>query len=192
METEVAPVIKKFWARGRIPVRAIAGDRGTQHRRRRISKAMAARAAAPLLDGSFIVMELERVDASIATFYGVHSGLAMGSIYLGGSEEQKQKWLPPMARMEKIGCFGLTEPLVGPSGRRLDDNGQAGRRYLDTQRSEAVDRQCVLVRSSRLSGRAMSEDNQVKGFIVENKTTPGLLRREDQEQDCAASRAERR
>ena len=37
----------------------------------------------------------------------------MGSIYLGGSEEQKQKWLPPMARWEKIGCFGLTEPLVG-------------------------------------------------------------------------------
>jgi glutaryl-CoA dehydrogenase len=37
----------------------------------------------------------------------------MGSIYLGGSEEQKQKWLPPMARWEKIGCFGLTEPLLG-------------------------------------------------------------------------------
>jgi hypothetical protein len=39
--------------------------------------------------------------------------LAMGSIYLDGSEEQKKQWLPPMARMEKIGCFGLTEPLVG-------------------------------------------------------------------------------
>jgi glutaryl-CoA dehydrogenase len=37
----------------------------------------------------------------------------MGSIYLDGSEEQKQKWLPPIARLEKIGCFGLTEPLVG-------------------------------------------------------------------------------
>jgi len=36
---------------------------------------------------------------------GVHDGLAMGSIYLAGSEEQKQKWLPPMARMEMIGCF---------------------------------------------------------------------------------------
>ena len=58
-------------------------------------------------------MEMARVDSSIATFYGVHSGLAMGSIYLGGSEEQKQKWLPPMARLEKVGCFGLTEPLVG-------------------------------------------------------------------------------
>jgi len=58
-------------------------------------------------------MELARVDASFCTFFGVHSGLAMGSIYLDGSEEQKQRWLPPMARWEKIGCFGLTEPLVG-------------------------------------------------------------------------------
>jgi alkylation response protein AidB-like acyl-CoA dehydrogenase len=58
-------------------------------------------------------MELARTDAAIATFFGVHDGLAMGSIYLAGSEEQKQKWLPPMARMEKFGCFGLTEPLVG-------------------------------------------------------------------------------
>ena len=41
----------------------------------------------------------------------------MNSIYLAGTEEQKQKWLPPMARMEKVGCFALTEPLVG-SGTR--------------------------------------------------------------------------
>ena len=47
---------------------------------------------------------MARVDSSFATFFGVHSGLAMGSIYLVGSEEQKQKWLPPMARMEKIGA----------------------------------------------------------------------------------------
>jgi alkylation response protein AidB-like acyl-CoA dehydrogenase len=61
----------------------------------------------------FVAMELARVDASCCTFFGVQSGLAMGSIYLDGSEKQKQKWLPPMARWEKIGCFGLTEPLVG-------------------------------------------------------------------------------
>ena len=58
-------------------------------------------------------MEMARVDPSFSTFFGVHNGLAMGSIFLGGSNEQKQKWLPPMARMEKIGSFGLTEPLVG-------------------------------------------------------------------------------
>src|SRR5260370_2380386 len=58
-------------------------------------------------------MELGRTGVSFCPFFGVHSGLAMGSIYLDGSEEQKQKWLPAMARWEKIGCFGLTEPLVG-------------------------------------------------------------------------------
>jgi len=48
----------------------------------------------------------------------VHSGLAMGSIYLCGSGEQKQRWLPAMARMEKIGAFGLTEPEVGSGAAR--------------------------------------------------------------------------
>ena len=57
-----------------------------------------------------IAMELARTDPSMSTFSGVHSGLAMGSIYLCGSEEQKQRWLPEMARLEKIGAFGLTEP----------------------------------------------------------------------------------
>jgi glutaryl-CoA dehydrogenase len=65
-----------------------------------------------LLNG-FICMEMARIDCSIATFYGVHTGLSAGSIYLCGSEEQKQRWLPPMMRFEKIGSFGLTEPLVG-------------------------------------------------------------------------------
>merc|ERR1711974_198448 len=54
-----------------------------------------------------------RVDVSMSTFFGVHSGLAMGSIYLCGSEEQKLEWLPKMQRMEAIGAFGLTEPNVG-------------------------------------------------------------------------------
>ena len=54
----------------------------------------------------FVQMEIARTDPSFATFIGVHVGLAMGSIYIDGSEEQKQKWLPPMARFEKIGCLG--------------------------------------------------------------------------------------
>jgi glutaryl-CoA dehydrogenase len=58
-------------------------------------------------------MELSRGDPSFATFMGVHGGLAMGTVYLCGSEEQKQRWLPPMSRMELIGAFGLTEPDAG-------------------------------------------------------------------------------
>src|ERR1700744_5703274 len=65
-----------------------------------------------LLSG-FIALELARVDSSIATFHGVHSGLAMGSIYLCGSDEQRQHWLPLMRRCGEIGGVGLTEPETG-------------------------------------------------------------------------------
>src|SRR5688500_18583492 len=65
-----------------------------------------------LLEG-FIAMEMARVDCSVSTFFGVQSGLAMGAIYHCGSEDQKQKWLPSMQKMEVIGAFGLTEPEVG-------------------------------------------------------------------------------
>jgi glutaryl-CoA dehydrogenase len=100
----------------------------------------------PLLVG-LTAMNIARTDTSMATFWGVHTGLAMGSINLNGTEEQKQKWLPPMARMEKIGCFGLTEPLVGSGTcRRPDDDGEARRRHLDSQWPEALDRQRDVVR----------------------------------------------
>ena len=122
----------------------------------------------------FVAMELARVDASFCTFFGVHSGLAMGSIYLDGSEEQKQKWLPPMARWEKIGCFGLTEPLVG--------SGTSGGMTTTAKRDGDT---WVLNGQKRWIGNAPwcdvsiiwardLADNQVKGFIVENKTTPGF------------------
>jgi glutaryl-CoA dehydrogenase len=59
------------------------------------------------------VAELARGAGSLATFLDVQSGLAMSAIHKLGSEEQKHKWLSPMARCEKIGCFGLTEPEHG-------------------------------------------------------------------------------
>jgi glutaryl-CoA dehydrogenase len=98
----------------------------------------------------------------------------MESIALGGSEEQKQKWLPPMARYEKIGCFGLTEPLVGSgaagglltTAKREGDtwtlNGQ--KRWIGN--SPWCDVSIIWARDVA--------DNQVKAFIVENKTTPGF------------------
>jgi glutaryl-CoA dehydrogenase len=61
----------------------------------------------------WVSYEIARADASTSTLSGVHSGLAMTSIALGGSDEQRAKWLGPMARAEVIGAFGLTEPLSG-------------------------------------------------------------------------------
>ena len=119
-------------------------------------------------------MEMARVDCSISGFLGIHNAMAMGSIYAGGSEEQKQKWLPPMARFEKIGCYALTEPLVG-SG--------ASRGLMTTAKKEGDT--WVLNGQKKWIGNAPwcdisiiwardVADNQEKGFIVENKTTPGF------------------
>src|SRR4051812_13368365 len=65
-----------------------------------------------------IMMELERGDSGLRSLASVQTSLCMYPIHSFGSEEQKKKWLPPMARGEKIGCFGLTEPDFGsnPSG----------------------------------------------------------------------------
>ena len=59
------------------------------------------------------IAELARGSGSLATFLHVQSGLAMAAIHELGSEEQKRRWLPPMAKCEKIGCFGLSEPEAG-------------------------------------------------------------------------------
>jgi len=82
--------------------------------------------------------------------------MAMGSIYLGGSEEQKKKWLPPMARWEKIGCFGLTEPLVG-SGTSRGMTTTANREATHGSSMARRNGSAILRgATSRSSGRAIS------------------------------------
>src|SRR6202044_3393061 len=60
-----------------------------------------------------VCRELERGDSALRSFVSVQSSLSMHAIFAFGSEAQKQKWLPPMARGEIIGCFGLTESQGG-------------------------------------------------------------------------------
>ena len=72
------------------------------------------------LAAGIVSRELARADGSLNTFFGVHSGLAMGSIALLGSEEQKARWLAPMARLELIGAFALTEPEHGSDSVSLE------------------------------------------------------------------------
>ncbi len=58
-------------------------------------------------------MEVEAGDSGLRTFVSVQGSLAMSAIHRFGSEEQKMRWLPPMARGETVGCFALTEPTAG-------------------------------------------------------------------------------
>src|ERR1700761_3904434 len=172
METKVAPVINKYWVEDAFPFELLPAFRELNIGGLGL-EGYGGRGGSQQLFG-FVAMELARTDASMATFFGVHDGLAMGSIYLDGSEAQKEAWLPPMARMEKIGCFGLTEPLVG-SG--------AGGGLTTTARREGDT--WVLNGQKKWIGNAPwcdvsiiwardVADNQVKGFIVENKITPGF------------------
>ncbi len=111
MDTEVAPIINDYWTRAQFPRQLIPGlaelgIAGTPY------SGYGCPGKSTLLDG-MISMELSRGDPSVSTFMGVHGGLAMGTLHICGSEEQKERWLPAMARMELIGAFGLTEPESG-------------------------------------------------------------------------------
>jgi alkylation response protein AidB-like acyl-CoA dehydrogenase len=111
MDEQVEPIINEYWTRAQFPQQLIPemaklGIAGAQY------SGYGCPGLSSLTDG-MIAMELSRGDPSVATFMGVHGGLAMGSVYLCGSEEQKERWLPEMARMERIGAFGLTEPEHG-------------------------------------------------------------------------------
>ncbi len=172
MEAKVAPIINKYWSDDQFPFELLPsfkelniGGLGYEGY---------GCAGGSQKQFGFVAMELARVDASMCTFWGVHSGLAMGSIYLDGSEEQKQQWLPPMARFEKIGCFGLTEPLVGSgaSGGLTTTATRDGDDWILTGQKRWIGNApwCDI---SIIWARDVA-DNQVKGFIVENKTTPGF------------------
>src|SRR6202041_216322 len=172
MEAKVAPVITKYWVDDAFPFELLPAVKELGIGGLAMHGYGCAGGSLALL--GFVQMEIARIDPSFSTFVGVHVGLAMGSIYIDGSEEQKQKWLPPMARFEKIGCFGLTEPLVG--------SGASG--GLTTTAKRDGD-SWILNGEKRWIGNAPwcdvsviwardLADNQVKGFIVENKATPGF------------------
>ena len=168
LQREVAPIANDCWSRTEFPHHVIPGlaelgviGLGYQEGDNP--------ASSRLLTG-FVGLELSRVDASMATFYGVHSGLAMGSIVVLGSQEQKARWLPGMFALEQVGAFALTEPHGGSDvARGLETT---ARRNGDTW---------VLDGAKRWIGNATiadlvivwarnTEDGQVNGFVVETPT----------------------
>src|SRR5437762_1068867 len=172
MDTKVAPIINKYWVEDSFPFELLPAFKELNIGGVAM-QGYGCRGGSALLFG-LVAMQMARVDASIATFFGVHNGLAMGSIYLAGSEEQKKKWLPPMARFEKIGCFGLTEPLVGSgaSGGLLTTAKREGDTWVLNGQKRWIGNApwCDV---SVIWARDVA-DNQVKAFIIENKTTAGF------------------
>jgi glutaryl-CoA dehydrogenase len=117
-EQEVLPIINDYWERAEFPFElvpkvAALGVAGTT------IQGYGCPGMSRLAAG-IVSRELSRVDGSLNTFFGVHSGLAMGSIALLGSEQQRARWLPPMARLELIGAFALTEPHHGSDSVSLE------------------------------------------------------------------------
>lgn len=172
MNKEIKPIANDYWNRAEFPMHIIPkmaelNIAGLTY------QGYGCPGHSALLEG-FIAMEMARVDTSISTFFGVQSGLAMGSIYLCGSEEQKQEWLPKMQTLEKIGAFGLTEPEVG--------SGVAG--GLTTTCKRAGDSWTLNGQKKWIGNATFSDitiiwardldDNQVKGFIV-RKENPGFV-----------------
>ncbi|HET8911004.1 MAG TPA: acyl-CoA dehydrogenase family protein [Ktedonobacteraceae bacterium] len=166
---EVIPVINDYWERAEFPFELIP-------------KLAALGIAGSSIQGygcpgmssiaaGLVALELARGDASICTFFGVHSGLAMSSISMLGSEEQKQKWLPAMAKMDKIGAFALTEPEHGSDAVALETRAhREGDEYvLDGAKrwiGNASFADVVIV-------WARDDEGKVGGFLVE-KGTPGF------------------
>ena len=121
-----------------------------------------------------ICQELERGDSGLRSFVSVQSSLVMYPIYAYGSEEQKQRWLPAMARGEAIGCFGLTEPQGGsdPSNMKTHAKRDGDDWILNGSK--------MWITNGNLADAAVvwaTTEDGVRGFIVE-KDMPGFTAQE--------------
>jgi glutaryl-CoA dehydrogenase len=117
-----------------------------------------------------ICQELERGDGAIRSFVSVQSSLVMFPIHAYGSEEQKQRWLPAMARGEAIGCFGLTEPQGGSDPGNMKTHAKRdGSDWI-------INGSKMWITNGNIADAAvvwaMTEEG-VRGFIVETDT-PGF------------------
>jgi glutaryl-CoA dehydrogenase len=117
------------------------------------------------------IAELARGSGSLATFLHVQSGLAMTAIHELGSEEQKRRWLPAMAKCEKIGCFGLTEPEAG------SDPGSLGTTAVEKDGGYVLDGEKKWIGNASFSDVAViwarTDDGRILGFLVETDN-PGF------------------
>jgi glutaryl-CoA dehydrogenase len=113
LESEVAPAVDEAWAADAFPPRLVDGFASLDLAGLPYGLSSWSDEPARRVFMGFLHAEIARVDPSVNSFFGVHAGLAMGSIDACGTPEQRERWLVPMASMQLIGAFGLTEPHGG-------------------------------------------------------------------------------
>ena len=118
-----------------------------------------------------VMQELERGDSGLRSFVSVQGALVMYPIFAFGSEEQKRKWLPLLAKGEKIGCFGLTEPDHGSDPGGMETRARKTRTAGFCSTARSAGSRMERSPTSRSSGRRLDDD--IRGFIVETNT-PGF------------------
>src|SRR6201989_2087642 len=120
-----------------------------------------------------VMQELERGDSGFRSFVSVQSALCMFPIYTFGSEEQKSAWLPAMAKGEKLGCFGLTEPGFGsnPGGMRTRAQRTGSDYILNGEKMWITSGSIADV--AVIWAKVEDEDSRVRGFLVPTKA-PGF------------------
>ncbi len=171
LEKEVKPIVNQYWLKAEFPFELIP----------RIAElnicgltyqGYGCPGRSNLMEG-MLAMEMARIDTSISTFFGVQSGLAMGAIYLLGSEAQKQEWLPSMQQMKIIGAFGLTEPEVGSAaaGGLTTTAKRVGSKWIINGQKKWIGN--ATFSDVTIIWARDVDDQEVKGFLV-RKGTRGI------------------
>ncbi|MGZ3788569.1 MAG: acyl-CoA dehydrogenase family protein [Bacteriovorax sp.] len=170
MLSEIEPIATEYWMKGEFPFPIIDQMKKLNIVGLTYDKSYGGAERSNLLEG-MIAEEMARVDVSTCTFFGVHSGLAMNSIYYCGSEDQKREFIPKMIRMDKLGAFALTEPEIGSAASFALKT--TCKREGDTWRingekkwiGNATFADYIIVWAKDV------DDHQVKGFIVDRQTS---------------------
>jgi glutaryl-CoA dehydrogenase len=173
VQDAVLPVINDYWERAEFPWPLVTalGESGL------VGDGIEGYGCPPMdpLSAGLIHMELSRGDGSLGTFLGVHAGLAMKTIAMLGSDEQKQRFLPPMARLDLIGAFALTEPNHGSDSIGLETSARRdGEHYVLNGAKKWIGNASIA--DVVVIWARDQEDGQVKGFLVE-KGSPGYTAR---------------
>ena len=170
VDKDLLPVINGYWERAEfpfelIPKLAALGIVGTT------IQGYGCPGLSRLAAG-IVAAEVSRGDGSVNTFLGVQSGLAMGTINMLGSEEQKERWLPSMAALDKIGAFALTEPEHGSDSVALETSARReGDTYIINGRKRWIGNASmadVVVIFARDEA-----DAKVKAFVMERNADGG-------------------